>query len=96
MRLNQERLRELGVSHPALEWICRESATKGLTTKLTGAGGGGCSITVLPSEASEDAVQSAASLVGRLTAMTHDSLPFECFETVMGGAGVRCATLDAD
>lgn len=39
----------LGVSHPSLEAIrARTAEPYGLSTKLTGAGGGGCAVTLLP------------------------------------------------
>lgn len=46
---NHEHLITLGVSHPVLEKI-REKTYEhgGLRTKLTGAGGGGCSVTLIP------------------------------------------------
>lgn len=37
----------MGVGHPALDTLCRVTLTKGLHSKLTGAGGGGCGITLL-------------------------------------------------
>ena len=47
---NHEILNELGVGHAALEAIRTKTAQKpyGLHTKLTGAGGGGCAVTVVP------------------------------------------------
>lgn len=48
MELNHGLLRTLGVSHESLEQIVRVSSNHGLTTKLTGAGGGGYAITILP------------------------------------------------
>ena len=47
---NHEILNELGVGHPALEAIRTKTGQKpyGLHTKLTGAGGGGCAVTVVP------------------------------------------------
>ena len=41
-------MRELGVSHESLEIIKAKTATYGLNTKLTGAGGGGCAVTLVP------------------------------------------------
>lgn len=47
---NHAYLVALGVSHPALEAIRAQTAAEpyGLTTKLTGAGGGGCAVTLIP------------------------------------------------
>lgn len=47
---NHEYLAELGVSHPALELIRAKTASAPyhLSTKLTGAGGGGCAVTLIP------------------------------------------------
>lgn len=47
---NHEHLVTLGVGHPALEAIKAKTASQpwGLHTKLTGAGGGGCAVTIIP------------------------------------------------
>lgn len=47
---NHGHLVTLGVSHPALEAIRAKTALEpfGLKTKLTGAGGGGCAVTLIP------------------------------------------------
>lgn len=37
----------MGVGHPALDVLCRLTLARGLHSKLTGAGGGGCGITLL-------------------------------------------------
>lgn len=50
VRTNQHLLRAVGVSHPSLDCICElvDVVAQGdAATKLTGAGGGGCSMTVL-------------------------------------------------
>lgn len=47
--MNQSLLNALGVGHPVLERIRGITAEFRLPTKLTGAGGGGCSITLVPS-----------------------------------------------
>lgn len=49
VRLNQGLLACLGVSHPRIEKVCHTSWTAGgVHSKLTGAGGGGCVLTLLP------------------------------------------------
>ena len=45
---NHAHLVELGVSHPALEAIKAKTLSYNLQTKLTGAGGGGCAVTLIP------------------------------------------------
>jgi len=47
---NHGHLRTLGVSHPSLERILEVTKEKPfeLSTKLTGAGGGGCAVTLIP------------------------------------------------
>ena len=47
MDVNQNLLRALGVSQDSLDTVCRVSLKHGLHSKLTGAGGGGCAITLL-------------------------------------------------
>lgn len=37
----------MGVGHPSLDTLCQVTAARGLHSKLTGAGGGGCGITLL-------------------------------------------------
>ena len=51
---NHDLLKSLGVSHPALEIIVAKTASTPyhLPTKLTGAGGGGCAVTLIPDGAS--------------------------------------------
>uniref|UniRef100_A0A3Q3AXX9 Mevalonate kinase n=1 Tax=Kryptolebias marmoratus TaxID=37003 RepID=A0A3Q3AXX9_KRYMA len=45
--INQHHLNVMSVGHPALDTLCRVTLAKGLHSKLTGAGGGGCGITLL-------------------------------------------------
>lgn len=47
---NHKHLVSLGVSHPSLEVIREKTAAPpyNLSTKLTGAGGGGCAVTLIP------------------------------------------------
>lgn len=46
--MNHSLLQALGVSHPSLERIIQLCKEHGLTGKLTGAGGGGFAIVLLP------------------------------------------------
>jgi len=50
IRVNHAHLVSLGVSHPVLEAIRIQAAAEPyhLSTKLTGAGGGGCAVTLVP------------------------------------------------
>nr|XP_020450133.1 mevalonate kinase isoform X2 [Monopterus albus] len=52
--INQHHLNVMGVGHPALDTLCRVTLTRGLHSKLTGAGGGGCGITLLRPVAGND------------------------------------------
>jgi mevalonate kinase len=45
--MNHHLLNALGVGHQALEDVLQTSAEMGFACKLTGAGGGGCAITLL-------------------------------------------------
>lgn len=45
--MNQHHLSALGVGHASLDQLCRVTMAHGLHSKLTGAGGGGCGITLL-------------------------------------------------
>lgn len=49
MNINHELLCSLGVGHPSLTIVCQQSREAGFASKLTGAGGGGCAITLLGS-----------------------------------------------
>ena len=46
--MNHSLLCVLGVSHLSLEKVCSITSQHGLWSKLTGAGGGGCAFTFLP------------------------------------------------
>ncbi|XP_054384175.1 mevalonate kinase isoform X14 [Pongo abelii] len=45
--MNQHHLNALGVGHASLDQLCQVTRARGLHSKLTGAGGGGCGITLL-------------------------------------------------
>lgn len=79
--INHGLLVALGVSHPSLEEIKMISDTEQLgTTKLTGAGGGGCAITLVNEGVSEQKIQ---QVLGQ-----YKSKGFESYETALGGKGV--------
>ncbi|MCJ1406713.1 Mevalonate kinase [Ptychographa xylographoides] len=81
INFNHGLLVALGVSHPRLERIRELVDTSGLGwTKLTGAGGGGCAITLLKPDVSTNDLK---DLESRL-----DAEHFERFETTLGGDGV--------
>ncbi len=65
---NHALLASLGVSHPALEAIRAVTAAApfGLHTKLTGAGGGGCTVTLLP----DGKIESSVNLTIRYSAFS--------------------------
>ncbi|KAL5016284.1 hypothetical protein ScPMuIL_005873 [Solemya velum] len=78
--INQNHLRIMGVSHPALDTICQVSAKYKLHSKLTGAGGGGCGFTLVPPGTSSEDVQSVM--------LEMENHGYDCFETSIGGLGV--------
>lgn len=49
MEMNQGLLQSMGVSHASIETVLRTTLKYKLASKLTGAGGGGCVLTLLPS-----------------------------------------------
>lgn len=79
--INQHHLNVMGVGHPALDTLCRVTLTRGLHSKLTGAGGGGCGITLLRPETSASVVQ--------ITVQDLRDCGFDCWETSIGGPGVQ-------
>ncbi|ABN64635.2 mevalonate kinase [Scheffersomyces stipitis CBS 6054] len=81
VNINHGLLVALGVSHPSLEKVKIITDTSKLgSTKLTGAGGGGCAITLVDEDVSEaDIAQGIAEL---------EKEGYECFETSLGGKGV--------
>ncbi|KAI5885942.1 cystathionine beta-l [Schizophyllum commune H4-8] len=79
---NHSYLVSLGVSHPTLENIRAKTASApyGLSTKLTGAGGGGCAVTLVPDDFSDE----------NLAALCQDLVDaaFEPYSTSVGGSGL--------
>ncbi|CAK4145302.1 unnamed protein product [Aphanomyces euteiches] len=81
MATNQACLDALEVGHQSITTICEMSAKYTMVTKLTGAGGGGCTITLVPADATDDDI---ALLKYELT-----QEGFTCIETALGGPGVE-------
>ncbi|EFQ29721.1 mevalonate kinase [Colletotrichum graminicola] len=81
MTINHGLLVSLGVSHPRLERIRELVDHEGIGwTKLTGAGGGGCSITLLKPDVEKE------KLMKLETQLADEG--YEKFETTLGGDGV--------
>ncbi|EMG49580.1 ERG12 Mevalonate kinase [Candida maltosa Xu316] len=81
VNINHGLLVALGVSHPALETVkIIGDKHKIGATKLTGAGGGGCAITLVNDDAEESAIHQAIS--------EFEKEGYESFETSLGGKGV--------
>ena len=79
--MNHHLLNALGVGHPALTIVQEESAKLGMAAKLTGAGGGGCAITLVPSTAESN---------GNLTQLQERLAQqgFVTFQSSVGGKGL--------
>lgn len=85
MRANHVHLRTLGVSHPSLEAVVATTDQFGLTTKLTGAGGGGCAVTLVPDGFAASALDAVLAELRNLGA--------EPYVTELGGPGVGVSTV---
>ncbi|XP_068594660.1 mevalonate kinase [Brachionichthys hirsutus] len=79
--INQHHLNVMGVGHPTLDTLCRVTLAKGLHSKLTGAGGGGCGVTLLRPETDSSVVQA--------TVQELKDCGFDCWETSIGGPGIQ-------
>jgi mevalonate kinase len=80
INLNHGLLISMGVSHPELELVGAAAQKLGLgNTKLTGAGGGGCAITL---------VTDSVDLNQRVTQFKEQLPGKEVFETLLGAPGV--------
>lgn len=79
--INHGLLVALGVSHPSLETIRLISDTNKIgSTKLTGAGGGGCTITLLRDDITDEELNVAK--------LELEKNGYETFSTMLGGRGV--------
>nr|XP_016441034.1 PREDICTED: mevalonate kinase-like [Nicotiana tabacum] len=81
MEMNQGLLQCMGVSHASIETVLRTTLKYKLSSKLTGAGGGGCVLTLLPTLLS-------GTVVDQLMAEL-ETCGFQCFVAGIGGKGVE-------
>jgi len=96
VRTNQHLLRAAGVSHPSLDLICSvvdEVGNGDAAAKVTGAGGGGCAMTLLrpgadPTLGKE--IQAALQLSSKRSPWR-----FSCLTSTVGGDGVLWTDPDA-
>jgi mevalonate kinase len=103
LRVNHALLNALGVGHAALDEVVAASAKAGCVAKLTGAGGGGCALTLLPprmlgagggggagagaAASAADEEEPAAARVRALVAEL-EGKGWDTFQTQLGGDGV--------
>lgn len=81
MEMNQGLLQCMGVSHASIETVIRTTLKYKLSTKLTGAGGGGCVLTLLPTLL-------AGTVVDKLIAELEEC-GFQCLIAGIGGRGME-------
>ncbi|XP_031673969.1 mevalonate kinase [Oncorhynchus kisutch] len=79
--INQHHLNVIGVGHTTLDTLCQVTLARGLHSKLTGAGGGGCGITLLRPETECSVIQN--------TIQDLRDCGYDCWETRIGAAGVQ-------
>ncbi|KAI9208461.1 ribosomal protein S5 domain 2-type protein [Polychytrium aggregatum] len=86
--MNHGLLVSAGVSHPTLELVRQITTGHGLHSKLTGAGGGGCALTLLRQD----------TPASKVTKVTKDlqKQGFSCFETSVGCQGATASFLDSE
>ncbi|KAB2006430.1 hypothetical protein ES319_D11G344100v1 [Gossypium barbadense] len=81
MEMNQGLLLSIGVSHASIENVLQTSMKYKLASKLTGAGGGGCVLTLLPTHISGEVIGKLVEELG--------SFGFQSFTAGIGGKGVQ-------
>ncbi|KAH6802474.1 mevalonate kinase [Perilla frutescens var. frutescens] len=84
MEMNQGLLQCMGVNHASIETVIRTTLKYKLSTKLTGAGGGGCVLTLLPTH---DLVL-AGTVVDKVIADLEEC-GFQCLIAGIGGRGME-------
>ncbi|KAI7851564.1 mevalonate kinase [Circinella umbellata] len=86
--INHCLLHALGVSHSSLEKVRVITEEFGVKTKLTGAGGGGCALSVIR----DDVNVETTNLVAKKLAEEG----YDCYRTLLGGTGVNAVVLGDD
>ncbi|XP_068660123.1 mevalonate kinase-like [Aristolochia californica] len=81
MEMNQGLLLCMGVSHASIETVLRTTLKYKLPSKLTGAGGGGCVLTLLPTLL-------AGAVVDKVTTELEEC-GFQCSMVAVGGKGLE-------
>ncbi|KAL2490514.1 Mevalonate kinase [Abeliophyllum distichum] len=81
MEMNQGLLQCMGVSHASIETVLRTTLKYKLSSKLTGAGGGGCVLTLLPNLLSGTVVEKVIEEL--------ESSGFQCLIAGIGGGGME-------
>ncbi|KAM0948946.1 putative mevalonate kinase [Dioscorea sansibarensis] len=81
MEMNQALLQCMGVSHASIETVLRTTLRYKLASKLTGAGGGGCVLTLLPTLLSSTIVDKVISEL--------EACGFQCLKVEVGGKGLQ-------
>ncbi|XP_042055077.1 mevalonate kinase-like [Salvia splendens] len=81
MEMNQGLLQCMGVSHATIETVIKTTLKYKLATKLTGAGGGGCVVTLLPALL-------AGTVVDKVIAELEEC-GFQCLIAGIGGRGME-------
>ncbi|XP_059648543.1 mevalonate kinase isoform X2 [Cornus florida] len=81
MEMNQGLLQCMGVSHASIETVLRTTLKYKLSSKLTGAGGGGCVLTLLPTLLSGTVID---KVIAEL-----ESCGFQCLIAGIGGNGLE-------
>ncbi|PUZ56750.1 hypothetical protein GQ55_5G359900 [Panicum hallii var. hallii] len=81
MEMNQGLLQCMGVSHSSIETVLRTTLKYSLVSKLTGAGGGGCVLTLTPTLSAHTVLEKVATEL--------ESHGFRCFKVEVGGRGLQ-------
>ncbi|KAJ3160165.1 hypothetical protein HDU86_001001 [Geranomyces michiganensis] len=88
IEMNHGVMAACGVSHPSLETVRLVTAAHGLQSKLTGAGGGGCALTFVPTGTPRETIRAIQTQL--------HAKGFKCYETELGGAGYQVRTRAGD
>ncbi|KAI8143749.1 ribosomal protein S5 domain 2-type protein [Fennellomyces sp. T-0311] len=83
--INHCLLHALGVSHASLEKVRSVTGAHGVKTKLTGAGGGGCSLSIIRDGVNAETINSVSKEL--------KAEGFDCYQTLLGGTGVNAVAL---